>query len=52
MFEDDFITGAEMLIKEIGAREYLRYLLENLKGNDISADNGIVTAKRYLSSDE
>ena len=31
--EDVWIKSGAKLIKEIGAEEYLRHLLENLKGN-------------------
>lgn len=31
--EEDWIKGGARLIKEIGAEEYLKHLLENLKGN-------------------
>lgn len=31
--EEQFIKAGEKLIKEIGARKYIKILLENLKGN-------------------
>lgn len=31
--EEEFIQGGIKIIEEIGVEKYLRYLLENLKGN-------------------
>ena len=33
--EEGFIQAGEILIKQIGVKEYLKLLLENLKGNYI-----------------
>jgi len=37
--EEDFITGGARLIRELGPEEYLRHLLENLKGNFVMKDD-------------
>ena len=36
--EDHFIEAGEKIIGDIGARKYLQYLLENLKGNYVPAE--------------
>ncbi|MBI3120171.1 MAG: hypothetical protein HYZ08_00995 [Candidatus Kerfeldbacteria bacterium] len=36
--EGEFIQIGEKLIKEIGIKEYLRHLLENLKGNYVTSE--------------
>ena len=37
--EEDFIIGGARLIRELGPEEYLRHLLENLKGNFVMKDD-------------
>jgi hypothetical protein len=37
--EEDFVKGGAKLIREHGPEEYLRQLLENLKGNFVVKDD-------------